>query len=328
MNYKEYRLEKSRLISIRKPSYLSPTSLGQWLKNKDEFFIKYLAEVRSPRLPQTQAMSVGSAFDARVKTYLSKVCFGKERWKFEELFEKQVEACNRDFALVAGERVWELYKGCGALQDLVTALGRSITEPVFETDMQKEVVMDLTNPETGLLFPGKVVLKGIPDLLFHTENCQVILDWKVNGYLSKASPRKGYVMCYPDRISHKDVFVDYHYGLPCVSGDFELLYEDWARQLCTYTWLLGQPLVNRTLMQIHQIAYNSEDTRKCRVAVHSGLCSEGFQKNLFAQYVDLWQKIQRSDFDADWVERMNAVAETMKGDSPDQELYRELTRSN
>ena len=55
--------------------YLSPTSLSTWKKCVDagdmtEFFIRYLADKRPPRPPQTIPMAVGSAFDAYVKCYI------------------------------------------------------------------------------------------------------------------------------------------------------------------------------------------------------------------------------------------------------------------
>jgi hypothetical protein len=325
-------VEAAKAQCCRIPDYLSPTSLGSYKKDAKEFFLRYLATTRSPRLPQTQAMSVGSAFDAIVKAYLHNVIFGPDAgWSESGLFEAQVEAHNRDFAVVAGRVVWNLYKGCGALQELVLSLTRSVSAPVFETTMTKLITLNL---DSG--FHGSVPLRGVPDLLFSTGDCQVILDWKVNGYLSKASPKRGYVMCYPTMTSHRDVFVTTHYGLPCVSGAFEELYSDWAAQVTTYSWLLGSPCVNRTLNQIHQIAWNSEHVTKSRVAVHSGLCSPDYQRKLFGEYVDLWEKIQECSRtgvfnDAQGapldVDNLNQVANTMIGDSLEQRTFRELTRS-
>ena len=51
-------------------------------KDHDEFYLKYLSENRPGRLPQTLPMSVGSAFDARVKSSLHEAIFGKPDCRF------------------------------------------------------------------------------------------------------------------------------------------------------------------------------------------------------------------------------------------------------
>ena len=53
---------------MRIPTYLSYSSLTTLEKNSEEFFIKHLAETRAPKVPQERPASVGSAFDAYVKS--------------------------------------------------------------------------------------------------------------------------------------------------------------------------------------------------------------------------------------------------------------------
>lgn len=273
--------------------------------------MKYLAVVRPPRIPQTQPMSVGSAFDAYVKSYLHKSIFGASGdWTFEKLFKDQVEKQNRDFARASGLEVWEFYKSTGCLQDLLIALEKA-SDIKFETRMDKWVEFDRSG----------VPIVGVPDLLFTAGDVQVILDWKVNGYCSKrkTSPKKGYVDLYPDRIHHKDVWPIEHYGIKCLSSWFNDFYNQWALQLTTYSWLLGCPLNNRTLCQIHQVAWPG------RIAIHSGLIEPKYQENLFNDYVDLWNRIKTRDLGLD-IEKLNGIASTMLGDSNEQQLYRELVR--
>src|SRR5579872_3823999 len=92
----------------RKPSYLSYSSLSLFEKDKEEFFLKHLASNRPDRIPQERPASVGSSFDARVKSELS-IVLGIAGNKFEDLFEAQVEPQNRDWALPAGQYVFEQY---------------------------------------------------------------------------------------------------------------------------------------------------------------------------------------------------------------------------
>ena len=65
-------------------------------------------------------MSIGSAFDAFLKSHLHKVLFGgtDPRFELEAIFEEQVESHNRDWAKVHGEYVFNFYRECGALADL------------------------------------------------------------------------------------------------------------------------------------------------------------------------------------------------------------------
>ena len=55
---------------MRKPEYLSPTSISLHEKDVDEFYSRYLADNKMPRMAQTQPMAIGSAFDAFCKSYL------------------------------------------------------------------------------------------------------------------------------------------------------------------------------------------------------------------------------------------------------------------
>ena len=55
---------------MREIKYLSPSSISTFFDDRTEFYLKYCAENRPPRMKQTQPMSVGSAFDAFVKNHL------------------------------------------------------------------------------------------------------------------------------------------------------------------------------------------------------------------------------------------------------------------
>lgn len=61
---------------MRKPDYISPTALKLYRDNRDEYYLRYLADTKSPRDGQTQPMSIGSAFDAYVKSDIHTKLFG------------------------------------------------------------------------------------------------------------------------------------------------------------------------------------------------------------------------------------------------------------
>ena len=198
---------------MRTPEYLSPTSLKKFEGNPDDAYLTYLADHKPPRLPQTLPMSVGSAFDAYVKSYLHNALFGNygagDAYARDAIFEKQVEAHNRDWAKLAGEHVFKDYLACGALSDLMLELSTAVNQPRFEFEIKGPI-------ETRI---GGIPMLGKPDVFFiNSEGARVVYDWKVNGYCSNSptSPMPGYVMvrdCWTssqkkrstnDRMPHKN----------------------------------------------------------------------------------------------------------------------------
>src|SRR4051794_32262646 len=101
---------------MRSVEYLSPSSIGVFDKSVDEFYMRYLADERPPRDPQTPAMAVGSSFDAFVKSYYHEKLFGvgnDPKYGFDALFAAQVEPQCRDLALGHGRYVFEQYRQAG-----------------------------------------------------------------------------------------------------------------------------------------------------------------------------------------------------------------------
>lgn len=243
---------------MRIPAYMSPTSLKTAENSWDDYYIKYLADVRAPRLPQTLPMSVGSAFDAYVKSFLHFNLFGNygegDGYAKDAIFEKQVEPHNRDWARLAGQYTFNCYKSCGALADLMLELGTAINKPRFEFDL-------LGTVETSI---GDVPLLGKPDIYFiNGEGARVVLDWKVNGYCGKSttSPMSGYVMIRDawtsterkrssgDRMPYKDCYPTVFKGLKINAQEFmEKRNEEWATQLAIYSWLLGEEVGSQDLI--------------------------------------------------------------------------------
>ena len=175
---------------MRIPKSLSYSSMSLYEKDKDEFFIRYLADKPAPRLPQEAPASVGASFDARVKSALHEALFGAgadPKFAFQAIFESQVEPHNRDFALEAGRHVLECYKLTGAYDELLKLLQQSVEPPRFEFKVEGLIA--------GAPFLGKPDCRFVLDLGQGRIPC--IYDWKVRGYCSKygASPSKGYAIC-------------------------------------------------------------------------------------------------------------------------------------
>lgn len=279
---------------MRKIKYLSPSSIACATKDLETFYLRYLAENRPPREPQTQAMSVGAAFDAYAKNYLATSLFGNEgkdklhwikegdqegpEFNLELLLLSQVEPQNREFAREAGKKVFKDYQKSGALADLLTEI-RSGYEPKMETTIVAKI--------------GDVTFLGKPDLYFvSSEGHNVIYDFKVNGYCSKygASPRKGYILMRGEgrgcNRAHKDAHLHKSRGLMVnLAHKLEEVDSSWAAQLAIYAWSVGESVGGRFVAGIEQIVYRKQ---KCRVAHHRCFIGEEFQNAIFDQATYLW----------------------------------------
>ena len=279
-------------ITLRRPEYLSPTALTMWKKNKEEYFLKYLTIDRPPPFPQTDAMSVGSSFDAYVKSFLYAVFYkGGElegQFEFDTIFTTQVEEQHRDFALAAGADVFSAYKASGALNDLVRMLQSTGNDFTMETTERSSAV------------GSGVVLLGKPDLVFTLRTGQqVVLDWKVNGYCSKngARPIAGYVD-YRDgkgttktvKGSHKNVVLEY-IGDYLINGqpNIETSQKDWANQLCTYGWVTGVQVGDPLYVAVDQLVCTPSTIS---VAKHRCEITQAYQEGVYAAYEECWSVIQ------------------------------------
>ena len=290
---------------MRKPNQLSHSSLALFEKDHDEFYLKYLSENRPGRLPQTLPMSVGSAFDARVKSSLHEAIFGKGAdpvYQFEALFESQVEEQNRDFALQAGNYAFSAYRIAGAYVDLLKLLKKSIEPPRFECTL------------TGRI--GNVPFIGKPDCRFVLDFGQgrisIVFDWKVKSFCSRhsASPGKGYMLCRDGygtddgrtSRSHNGshpLFLAHDFrGLTINQGFIEQYSTEYADQCTLYGWLLGEPIGSEeTLVFIDELICKSTGNAAAgeypliRVASHRARVCNGYQQKLFERVQNCWEAI-------------------------------------
>lgn len=282
---------------MRIPKYLSPTSLAKWESDPEEFYLQYLADKRPPRMPQTLPMSVGSSFDAYIKSFFHKELFGKAadpRFEFTTIFEDQVEPDNRDWALEAGKHVFESYKTSGAMHDLLKQLKEAQGEPRFEFTMEVEI--------------RQVNLLGKPDVFFvHKDGKPVILDFKVNGYCGNysTSPKSGYlkirdgwqVTQAPASKGANSMYKDAQpfklQGMVINIGSFlEDVNKIWATQLATYGWLCGTEVGSEFVCALDQLVCKPSPNSKfplIRIAEHRCLISKEFQLKVIARYSELWE---------------------------------------
>jgi hypothetical protein len=273
---------------MRVPQFLSPSSLGRWEASRRDFYITYLASAKPPRLPQTLPMAIGSAFDAFCKAALFKRFYGltDPDFNLDTLLQAQVEKQHRDEAYAAGKHVFTFYQASGAFDALLKLIDASRAEPQFE--------FQVSAPVCGIPLLGK------PDCRFMTkEGVHVILDWKLNGYCGKytTSPNKYYCELYTQKGkkgAHKGYQPMPFNGIDIHAGWLEDSNEDWASQLATYGWLMGEQVGDENVVvAIEQVVCTPTDTiPDLRVASFRSRISKAYQESLLRRYQQCWMAIE------------------------------------
>ncbi|MDE1971259.1 MAG: hypothetical protein KGI50_06835 [Patescibacteria group bacterium] len=280
---------------MRIREYISPSAIKKFYDNVEDYYLHYLADTALEKEPQTQPMSIGSAFDAYTKSYLHERLFGvgnDPRFSFEAIFETQVEACNRDWARIHGKRAFDDYKRSGALNDLYLDLSAAQGTPRFEFEIKDTLQGDVS----GVVFVGK------PDCYYKNKDGHpIVLDWKVNGWCGKGntSPYPGYVRIrhgdgtVPKQLHHKDAKLITWNGVTINKAKtLEQVNEDWAGQLSVYGWLLGEPVGGEFVTCIHQLACKGTGGfPEVRIAEHCTYVSAEFQKDYYNKSVEMWNVI-------------------------------------
>lgn len=283
----------------RKPAYLSPTSLKLFGTKREEWYMNYISPVRPPRIPQTLPMSIGSSFDAYVKSELYRSIYGDNdpKFAFQALFEAQVEPQNRDTAKRDGAIAFAIYKSSGALADLVSELELASESPRFEIEVRGAI----PHQHESIRKPvGALTLLGKPDLCFlDNRGRMVIYDWKVNGFYSnsKTYPKRGYISCKTkaeDLGQHKDCMIANQDGLRYNSMLYlEEVERDWAAQLATYGWVSGERVGSEFLVGIDQLAGKPSELR---IAKHRSLITSEFQTDVYAKYCQIQIAIETGHY--------------------------------
>lgn len=348
---------------MRIPKAISPSAFMLYEKDINEYCLRHLVDIRPPRMPQVLAASVGSAFDAWVKSCIHASLFGPNtdpRFEFDSLFTSQVEEHNRDSAHKMGLHVFNNYVEIGAYDELLELMQDAKEAPQFEFEARRTV--------------GTVPLVGKPDCRFvDRHGNHIILDWKVRGYCSKygASPVKGYRLCrdgidWLDRnltkkqlekrfnsqevagknsSSHEKehkLYLEMSFnGLLINQGFLETCDDEWATQLSIYGWLMGENVGDENVVVcIDEIVgkYMGEgELPLLRVANHRARVSKQFQLNLHQRLINLWDSINDGWIFKDvpkeentaMLEMLERKASGMASDgSIDEDWYSQLGRPN
>jgi len=281
---------------MRTPKAISPTSLQLFEKDREEFYLRYLADAKKPRAPQTDAMSVGSSFDAFVKCALHHDLYGNDgdgEFDLDKLFDLQVEEGCRPFARRAGEHCFRVYKKYGGYADLLKALEVSDKPPRFEFTLEGEI--------------EGIPLLGKPDLWYTIPGCQIVFDWKVNGYCSKhgTSPKKLFAKCrdcwdgtptrgYKDGPKAHPKYKEIEFcGLKIGEHSLDDVDTTWADQLTIYSWLLGAPVGEGKIVTfLDQLACTPGTVEpKVRLAQHRCRVSSFWQHSLLKRLHVCWDAI-------------------------------------
>jgi hypothetical protein len=326
---------------MRQPKYLSNTSISLFYKDRMEFYLKYLADNRPPRFKQTQPMSVGSAFDGFVKSYIVEKLLGKnnvpKEFERETIFLNQVEEHNQDWARIAGQHTFECYKKSGALAALMLELELADAQPRFEFTVERTI--------------RGVPLLGKPDVWFITKDgMHVLIDWKVNGYCAtrSVSPKKGYIKIMdgwdhkemkPSRnhnCMHKDAQILRIGGMLCnVAVHLEDVDIGWANQTALYGWLMGEEIGAKFMTGIDQIVCKpGKDKPQIRVARHRCRVSPAYQQGLWLRIKKVWDTIQSGHIFDDLPREKSLARQLMlddyhkayEGNDPNEKWFQEVTR--
>jgi hypothetical protein len=289
---------------MRKIEYLSPSSIGVFNHDPREFYLRYLSDDRPERMPQTQPMSIGSAFDAFVKSHLHISLFGVDndpKYALDALFEAQVEEQHRDWARQHGAYVFDQYRQTGALADLMLELKKA-QSPRFEFEVRGAVHGYREGVQAKI---ANVTFLGKPDVSFvSAEGRLIILDFKVNGYCSQttSSPMGGYVRM---RAAGKTNFGQHKDCKPMMIDGMlintDRYLEDynktWAAQLAIYGWLCGNPVGKTAIVAIDQISCSPGGVLpSIRVAEHRIQIGASFQQKLFDRACEIWEIVHSDHF--------------------------------
>ncbi len=278
---------------MRLPARLSHSAFALWESNPEEFYLKYLAEHRPPRMPQERPAAAGSAFDAMVKASLEHDLSGAAVGpRFDQLFTAQVEPQNRDWALGEGRYIFDCYKVSGFYAELLNLLKKA-TAPRFEFTIEALI--------------GGVPFTGKPDCQFNLDTVDVVHDFKLNGYCSKyaTSPHKSYMRCRDGWVAtngkqsrshdteHDQFLAQDFRGLAINASYLEAANTAWADQLSLYGWALGEKIGDENVvMSIHQIVAKPAEPRpQLRVAAYRARVSQGYQLKLLERLQGCWKAI-------------------------------------
>ena len=229
----------------KRSEFLSPSCINQFYYSLEDFYRNYI--LRRPRMKQTPAQGLGSAFDAHVKWEIRNR-LGKENVvfpfrSFKHCYESQV--AKHLNLMEPSEKIFRGYVDSGMFDRIMEHPNHG---KLIKCTMEVLVTADVDG----------VIVGGYPDFLgLYEDNTRIILDWKVNGYYSarRVSTGKGPVYVCGDTTGREKLLSETDYNST-----------GWGVQLGIYNLC-----TNIRIGMIHQFAFNGIDS--CRYAEFYGKIS-------------------------------------------------------
>lgn len=261
---------------FKKPKYLSPSSLSNFEKMPYTSLLKkLLAEPLLEYEPQSMPASVGTAFDILVKEILIKHKKLESDLPVEKIYESLSEE-NKTVSLEVGKEILYKYRESGLLRDV---------EWLAVEKHEKKTIQGV--PILGQL-DGVVTSKML-------EKRPVPLDFKVMGFNTPTSPKKGFKRVFknqkwypPHKLYEQEVSEKGF--IAC-----DLIDEAWATQFCTYGWLLGIPVGEEFPVYVHSPVFNGKD-RNIIIADYEAVITKEFQQKTILKFIKTWNSLQDGSY--------------------------------
>ncbi len=256
-------------MQFKKLRHLSPSSLNEARNKPHLFLLRRLIETPLiGREPQGLPAAVGTAFDIQVKQLLikKKVACHEPMQKIVDSLTNHHEEANR-----AGKHLLNLYKRSGLL-DKTNWVGveQHFTKDIEGVTMHGQLDASVFDTDTGLVVPN---------------------DWKVMGYNTPMSPKKGYRYCYNSETTRRErIHSSYRKDLSVEQVD-----ETWGQQFCTYGWGLGIPYKTRFPVYIHSLVYNGIG-RVVKICEYRVWVTKKFQQDVMERYQYVWDLVESGRF--------------------------------
>lgn len=257
------------------PAYISPSGFKTFNEDPKLYYLRYLSPNKLARTGQNIHMAVGSAFDAFVKAQLTNDLQTEDRFDLKELFEAQVEEQHRDVCWDYGAFLLQEYKKSGAYGVAISDMGIANLAPRFEFDISAEIL--------------GVPVFGKPDAYYiNKDDVVVILDWKVNTFITgKNSKKRYYVIDHETGEAHPQVVVRDVGGLPISVNYFlEDVFKDWAFQQFVYAIGLGSKIGDPFITSIDQVT-----GPKPSFYTYRAYLSKPYQIKAAKELKDVWDHI-------------------------------------
>lgn len=280
-----------KLPVVKPLRFFSPTSFRQACECELSFYYQRMSEFELVRMPQTEAMAIGTAFDAFVKAEIARL-LGKPNRLNQLLGGLEEQNLN---VIPHANALFEAYNYCGRVEELMK-------EGIEDIELSIERTVGGSKVAGTQVNLGGVPIFGKPDMRLGFGHS----DWKVNGFGSKTgqSPKPGYKSCKTVKFKYPIGSVFFEGNSFSYTGEkghherfgepLELIDSKWAEQLLFYSWLDGVPIEGDRQVGIEQIAIRGETVA---FASFRTKISKEFALNTYATLVDKWQRFNQGEFE-------------------------------